>query len=374
MPLRPIPFLDLPALHRDLMSELLPALEAAIGQASFVGGAAVESFERTFAAHAEAAHCVGVANGTDALYLALRALAVGEGDEVVTVANTFIGTVEAITLNGARPVFVETDPETYLIDPEAVERAIGPRTRAILAVHLYGNPAPLTALRRIADHAKVPLIEDAAQAHGARWGGRRVGGIGDAGCFSFYPSKNLGAFGDAGAVTTQHQDLAARIRRLSNHGRGPTGLHEEEGVNSRLDALQAIVLEKKLDWLDAENEARRERVEAYRQALHEVPAVTLPRVRPEAEPVWHLLPLQVPERDALHHHLASEGIETRLHHAHPLHLQPAYRHLGLPPGHLPVTEAACARLISLPLHPQLDPEAIARICEAIARFAHTRGW
>jgi dTDP-4-amino-4,6-dideoxygalactose transaminase len=303
---------------------------------------------------------VGVGNGTDALYLALRALGIGPGDEVLTVAHTFIATTEAISLTGARPVFVDIREDTMLMDPDAVEAAITPRTRAIVPVHLYGQPCDMDRIMEIARRRQLKVVEDAAQAHGARWRGRRVGSIGDAGCFSFFPGKNLGAYGDAGAVVSQDEELIRRVRMLANHGRLDKYLHQMEGVNSRLDGLNAAVLRIKLRKLDEWNAARRRNAKQYMDILTGSDAV-LPGVNQLAEPVWHLFVVRVSERDDVLKQLKERGIAAGVHYPVPLHRQPAYKHLEMAAGKLPITERVASHVVSLPMYPELSTDQIATV-------------
>lgn len=355
------------------MARIRPELNAAISRvlesAQFIRGEDCTRFEEEFAAYCGVRHACGVANGTDALILALRAHGVGPGDEVVTVANTFIATGEAILLNGARPVFVDVDPETFTLDPARLESALTPRTRVILPVHLYGHPADMGAINEIAARHGVPVLEDAAQAHGAEAGGRRAGGVGHAACFSFYPAKNLGAFGDAGMVTSDDGDFVARVRQLANHGAG-THRYDNRvlGTNSRLDSLQAAVLRVKLRHLDSWNEERRERVRRYTEALRGVPGLVCPRERAGTRSAWHLFTIRAPERDRLQAHLHAKGIATAVHYPRPIHLQPAMAAAGGRPGDLPVSERLSREVLSLPLYPELALEQIERIAEQVRSF------
>ena len=369
-----IPFVDLKAQYAAIKDEVDPAIARIIAHTAFVGGQEVADLEREFAAYCEVAHCVGVGNGTDALYLALRGLGIGAGDEVITVPNTFIATTEAISQTGATVVFVDADPDTYLMDPAKVEAAITPKTKALLPVHLYGQPVDMTALRKIADAHGLKLIEDAAQAHGARDQGKRVGSLGDVACFSFYPGKNLGAYGDAGAVVTNDAELAERVRRLSNHGRLEKYTHEMEGVNSRLDGIQAAVLRVKLKHIDDWNGQRRAAAATYDRLLAEVPGVKTPKVRDGVEPVYHLYVIECPDRDGLSEHLKAQGIASGIHYPLPLHRQPAYAHLGIPEGTFPGVESGCPKLLSLPMFPELGEAGAERVAAAVAEFAKAQGW
>src|SRR5689334_4283571 len=318
-----IPLVGLFDQYQTIKSEIDAAIENIITSSAFVGGEAVRSFEKEFAAYCEAKACVGVGNGTDALYLTLRALGIGPGDEVITVAHTFIATSEAIAMTGAFPVFIDVLDDTMLMDPSRIEAAITPRTRAIIPVHLYGQSCDMDAIMEIARRHGLKVVEDAAQAHGGRWRGQRVGSIGDAATFSFYPGKNLGAFGDAGAVVSQDEALIEQIRMLANHGRLEKYTHKMEGVNSRLDGMQAAILRVKLRRLDEWNARRRQIADAYRDQLtgH---GLTLPTVHENAETVWHLFVVRTDERERLQSLLKEEGIATGIHYPVPLHEQPAY--------------------------------------------------
>lgn len=355
-----VPLVDLKTQYDSIHDEIDAAIRNVIVRSAFIGGAEVRDFEAEFAAYCEAAGCVGVGNGTDALYLTLRAFGIGAGDEVITVAHTFIATAEAITSTGARPRFVDVRPDTLLMDAAGLAAAITPHTRAIIPVHLYGQPCDMTAIMAVARSHGLRVIEDAAQAHGARWRGRRVGSVGDAACFSFYPGKNLGAYGDGGAVVSNDVDLIRRIRMLANHGRSEKYTHEWPGVNSRLDGLQAAILRVKLRHLDQWNMARRRHAIRYLQALSAVP-IGLPVAHPDAEPVWHLFVVTVPERERLQQRLKAKGIETGVHYPTPLHLQPAYKPSGIPPGALPVSEHAARHVLSLPMYPELTEQQVADI-------------
>jgi dTDP-4-amino-4,6-dideoxygalactose transaminase len=360
-----IPLCDLYAQYLTIKPEIDAAIERTIVHSAFIGGEELRAFEAEFANYCGAKSCVGVGNGTDALYLALRSLGIGPGDEVVTVAHTFIATAETITLTGARPVFVDIQEDTMLMDPDALESAITSRTRAIIPVHLYGQPCDMDRIMEVARHHKLTVVEDAAQAHGARWRGKRVGSLGDIACFSFFPAKNLGAYGDAGAVVSQDEDLIQRIRTLANHGRMDKYIHDHEGVNSRLDGLNAAILRVKLRHLDEWNEARRRHAQAYMETLRDSGAV-LPVVHPNAESVWHLFVVRVGDRDAVQTALQKQGIGAGVHYPVPLHRQPAYKYLAVPGGSLPVTERVAAHVLSLPMYPELTKEQIGAVGQALA--------
>lgn len=359
------PFVDLAAQYREIRAELLPEVERLLESGAFVGGEPVARFEGEFAAFCGVPHAVGVGNGTDALHLALRGLGVGPGDEVVTVANTFVATAEAIEQVGARPVLVDVRPDTLLMDGAPLDAAATTRTRAIIPVHLYGCLADIEAIERWCASRGVLLVEDAAQAHGAARGGRRAGAFGDAACFSFYPAKNLGAAGEAGAVVTRRAEVAARVKRLSDHGQGERYIHEMVGFNSRLDALQAAVLSVKLRRLDGWNARRRALAALYRERLAKVDAVTLPAPAEGDSHVYHLFVIRVAERDRLRAALTARGIDTGLHYPVPIHLQRGWSHLGYKAGAFPVVEAAARTVLSLPMYPQMGEDAVHRVCDAI---------
>jgi dTDP-4-amino-4,6-dideoxygalactose transaminase len=363
---RGIPMVDLAAQYRRIRPEVDAAMARVLETTAFIKGEDCGTFEREFAAYCGAAHAVGVANGTDALILALRAYGVGPGDEVVTVANTFIATGEAILLNGARPVFVDVDPATFTMDPAKVEAALTPRTKVILPVHLYGHPADMDAINAIAARHGLPVLEDAAQAHGAEIGGRRAGTLGHAACFSFYPGKNLGAYGDAGAVVSNDADFAARLRQIANHGGGANKYDNVVlGTNSRLDTLQAAVLRVKLRHMETWDTERRERVAAYDRALAGIAGLTLPRERAGTRSAWHLYTVRSSDRGALQASLKEQGISTAVHYPRPIHLQPAMAPAGGRAGDLPVSEMLTKEVLCLPLYPELPFEDIARVADAV---------
>ncbi len=361
-----VPFVDLAAQSAEVMDEVGPALLDAVARGAFIGGAAVRDFEEAYAEYAGVAHCVGVGNGTDALALALRAAGVGAGDEVILPANTFIATAEAVSAVGAVPVPVDVDPEHLLIDPAAVEAAVTARTRAIMPVHLYGQTAPVPDLVAVAERVGAVIVEDAAQSQGASRGGRRAGTWGVAAGTSFYPGKNLGAAGDAGAVLTDDADLAARVRVLADHGSPRKYVHEVVGTNSRLDALQAIVLRAKLRRLEGWNEARRRAADRYDELLAEVEGVRTPRRHPDNVDVWHLYVVQVDERDRVLAALTERGIGAGIHYPTPVHLTGAYEHLGYARGSFPVAEAAAGRILSLPMFPHITEGQQAQVVDALA--------
>ena len=360
-----IPLVDLGFQHRAIAEEVRAGFDAVMTRTSFIGGPDVEAFEEAFARYCMARHCVGVANGTDAIELLIRAHGLGAGDEVIVPANTFVATVEAVVRAGATPVLADVDPVHLLLDPESVRRVIGPRTAAVVAVHLYGQMAPMEALRALAAERGVLLLEDAAQAHGATQNGRRAGGLADGAAFSFYPGKNLGAYGDAGAVMTNDHDVARRLRQLRDHGSVSRYEHVVPGMNSRLDALQAVVLSAKLRLLDEWNDARRAAADIYASALAGSNDIVLPRVAGGNEHAWHLYVVRVAERDRMRERLIAESIDAGIHYPRPVHRQPAFAHLGAGRDDLQVSELAAQSILSLPMYPGMTPEQQERVADAI---------
>ena len=361
---RGVPFTDLTAMTRDIRPAVDRAWADLLNSSRFVGGAAVEDFERAWASYCGAPEAVGVGNGTDALLLTLMALGIGAGDDVIVPANTFIASAEAVVLAGAAPRFADVSPDTLLLTPAQLEAAITPRTAAVIVVHLYGQMPDMDALQHVAERAGIVLIEDAAQAHGASWRGRRAGSIGRAGCFSFYPAKNLGAFGDAGAVVTADTELADRIRSLRDHGRAPCSRYQYEliGTNSRLDALQAMVLTAKLARLDAWTEARRSIAARYRAVLGDGPA-RLVAEQPGSRGAYHLAVALVPGRARVRRQLEAAGIETQIHYPVPCHRQAPYRRFATAP--LPVAERAAGEILSLPIFPHMGDGQAALVCDTV---------
>jgi dTDP-4-amino-4,6-dideoxygalactose transaminase len=359
-----VPFVDLGAQHRQLETGLQAAVQRVFQRSSFILGPEIERFEAEFASYLNATSCVAVSSGTAGLHLVLHALDIGPGDEVITVPNTFIATAEAISAVGARPVFVDVDPIAYTMDPTQVERAITARTRAILPVHLYGQPADLDPLMAIARRHNLTIIEDACQAHGAEYKGRKADTLGTAGCFSFYPSKNLGACGEGGAVVTSDAKLAERIRLLRNHGSVSKYEHRFPGYNFRMDELHGAVLAVKLHHLDEWNHRRRMLAEHYNRLLAGS-AVIAPAEMPYARHVYHLYVIQADDRETLRRQLAEQDIETGLHYPIPLHLQEAYRSLGYRRGDFPVAERLAERALSLPMYPDLTFEAVEHVASPI---------
>jgi dTDP-4-amino-4,6-dideoxygalactose transaminase len=368
---REVPFVDLRAIHRELATEIDAAMRAVVDAADFILGGAVEAFEAAFATYCGVRAAVGVDSGFSALELALRACGVGAGDEVVTAANTFIATVAAIESTGARPVLIDVDPVTRNLDPVQLADVIGPSTRAVIPVHLYGRPAEMDDLATIARAHGLAIVEDACQAHGARYRGRRAGSLGDAAAFSFYPSKNLGAYGDGGMVVTDDPEIAERVRLLRNLGSRVRYVHEEKGFNRRLDTLQAAILACKLPHLDRHNESRRAIAQAYRDHLPYA-EITTPAECEHSESVHHLFVIEADRRDDLQQHLLREGIATGIHYPVPVHLQPAYASLGYGKGRFPVSERLAERVLSLPMYPHMPPESVAFVASAIAAFVRDR--
>ncbi len=360
-----IPLVDLQAQYAAIKPDIDAAIARVITHANFVMGEEVRTFEREFAAFCSAKHCIGMASGTAAIHLALHVAGIGMGAEVITTTFTFTATAEAICHAGARPVFVDVDPQTYNLDPNKLEAAITPRTRAIIPVHLYGQPAEMDTILDIARRHNLFVLEDAAQAHGAEYHNphpnlprftgeewQRIGNLGQAAIFSFYPGKNLGAYGDAGALVTNDDDFAARARMLSDHGRTDKYTHSEIGFGYRLDALQAAILRAKLPYLEGWNEARRAHAKRYRELLADCDLV-LPHQPAHMKSVYHLFAVRIAERDAVAAHLKSKGIQTGVHYPIPLHLQPAYQSLGYHQGDMPVAEELARTELSLPMYPEL---------------------
>ena len=359
-----IPFVDLKAQFGPLKVEVMQALEDCLDSMHLFLGPNTQAFEQEFATYCGTSHAIGVGNGTDALHLALRAVGVGAGDEVITVAHTFFATVEAIFMAGARPVFVDIDPITFTMDASQLEAKITPRTKAIIPVHLYGRLANMDAIMAIARRHDLRVVEDAAQAHGAEAGGRRAGAIGDLGCFSFYFSKNLGAYGEGGAVVTADPELARRVRLLRDHGSEVRYHHDLMGFNARLDEVQAAILRIKLRHLDAWNEQRQRHALSYDEALADA-GVQRPNLPADRSHVYHLYVVRCEQRDEVKEALARQGIGTGIHYPIPVHLQVASRSLGYKPGDLPETESAAQTILSLPMYPELTDEQIGYVAGAV---------
>jgi dTDP-4-amino-4,6-dideoxygalactose transaminase len=363
-----IPFLDLSAAYLELQEELEAACRHVLASARYILGPEVEAFEKEFAAYCGVQHCIGVGSGLDALELILRGYGIGAGDEVIVPANTFIATWLAVSRTGAVPIPVEPDERTYAIREDRIEAAISARTRAIMPVHLYGQPAAMGPICELAKNRGLKVIEDAAQAHGARYRGRRTGSLGDAAGFSFYPGKNLGAVGDGGAVVTNDDDLSARLRRLRNYGSTVKYRHEVLGFNTRLDELQAAMLRVKLAHLDDWNRRRREIAGRYLQALSRLPGLVMPQVPADVEAVWHLFVVRHPRRDQLHQHFSRAGVETLIHYPIPPHRSGAYAEQEYKEGDFPAAERIAATVLSLPMGPHLMFSMQQRVIDSVHAF------
>jgi len=366
-----VPFLDLKAQYESIREEIHVALNEVLDSAAFAGGPFVARFEKEFADFCGCRHAIGVGSGTDALWLALLALGVGAGDEVITVPNTFIATAEAISFSGARPVFVDIEEQTYNMNPALLESAITPRTKAIIPVHLFGQTADMDPIMDIARRHRLYVIEDACQAHGAEYKGKKAGSIGDAGCFSFYPGKNLGAYGEAGAVVTGNDALATKIKILRDHGQPQKYYHDLVGWNARMDGIQGAVLSVKLRYLSAWNEARRRNAQSYNDLLAGVAGVIVPREADRCEHVYHIYAIRVPNRDLLIERLAQRDIHCGIHYPVPLHLQKAYESLGLKKGSFPIAEKCASEFVSLPMFPELTEAQIEYVVSEIKGIIDT---
>lgn len=362
-----IPLVDLRAQYASIKPDIDGAVHRVLDHCGFIMGPEVKAFEEAFAICCGTPEAVGVASGTAALHLALLACGVGPGDEVITSTFTFFASGEAISQTGARPVFVDIDEDTYNIDPGLIEAAITPRTKVIMPVHLYGQPAEMDPILGIARSRGLCVIEDAAQAHGAEYRGRRAGSIADLACFSFYPSKNLGGYGDGGMIVGNNLELIAKVRKLRDHGRISKYLHDELGWGYRLDALQAAILGAKLPYLDGWNDRRRAHAERYGQLFADTPVVT-PKAPKHVKHIYHCYVLRTPRRDELVEHLTSQGIGVVIHYPVPLHLQPAYRDLGYKLGDFPVSEQCANEVVSLPMFPELTEQQQQRVVETIKGF------
>jgi dTDP-4-amino-4,6-dideoxygalactose transaminase len=366
-----VPFVDLRSQHEAMAGDLQAAFNRVLNASSFILGEEVAAFEQEFAAYLGARYAIGVSSGLDALRLSLAALDVGPGDDVIVPANTYIATALAVSACGARPVLADVDERTNGLDPASVRAALTPRTKAIIPVHLYGQPCDIAAIQEIAAQSGAAVIEDACQAHGARVNGRACGTFGAAGCFSFYPSKNLGAAGDGGLVVTDRADLADRVRLLRDVGQARKYQHVVKGFNARLDGLQAAFLRAKLVHLDAWNAQRAERASAYASGLQALEGVSLPARLTSPEHVYHLFVIRVRRRDALMTRLASLGIQAGIHYPVPIHLQPAYADLGYGKGSFPTTERLADEILSLPMYPELSPEQQDLVVDAVADFSRS---
>jgi len=358
-----IPIVDLKKEYAKIKTEVNEAIQRVLDKQWFILGEEAEKFEQEFANYIGARYAIGVNSGSDALYLAVKSLGIGKGDEVITVSHTFISTVDAITRNEAKPVFVDIDPETYTIDVKQIKDKITDRTKAIIPVHLYGHPADMDPIVQIAKKYKLFIIEDACQAHGAEYKGKKVGGIGDIGCFSFYPSKNLGAYGNGGMIVTNSEELAKRLSMLRNYGQSKKYYYDFMGINSRLDEIQAAVLRIKLKHLDEWNEKRRNIAKLYGKLL-KGSSIILPIEKDYAKHVYHLYVIRSKNRDELQQYLLENGIQTQIHYPLPVHKQKAYLDLGFR-AHLPATEKVCGEILSLPMYPWLNQEEVEKISRKI---------
>ncbi len=366
-----VKFLDLGAQHAQLENELKDVFARVLSSSSFILGREVEQFERSFAAYLGTGHCMAVSSGTAALHLALQALGIGPGDEVITVPNTFIATAEAICAVGARPVFVDVDPVSYTMDPGEISAVITPRTRALIPVHLYGQPADLDPILAIAAEHGLSVIEDACQAHGALYKGRKAGTIGTFGCYSFYPSKNLGCCGEGGAVVTNDPKLAERVRMLRDHGSSRKYEHKFAGYNFRMEGIQGGVLATKLPHLDGWNDSRATLARRYDNLLRDTSFITPARM-PYAKHIFHLYVIQARQRDAVRQALADHGIDTGMHYPVPLHLQEAFAPLGYRAGAFPVSEALAQQIISLPMYPELSEDEVDYVGQTLQEISKCR--
>jgi dTDP-4-amino-4,6-dideoxygalactose transaminase len=364
-----VPFVDLGREKPETFSAMLEALERVVRGGNFILGPEVAAFEQEFARYCGRDSGIGVSSGTDAIFAALRALGVGDGDEVATAANTYIATFDAISMCGATPVPVDVEPDYFNIDPDRLAAAITPRTKAVVPVHLFGQAAEMDAVMRIARENNLPVVEDAAQAHGALYEGRKCGSFGVMACFSFYPAKNLGAFGDGGMVVTDDAALSRELRLLRNYGQQDKNVHEEIGFNLRLDEIQAAILRIKLRELDERNDLRRNAAELYRERLADIPQVRPPAERgADSTHIYHLFVIRCEERDRLREFLAENGIGTGIHYPTPPHLQPAYRGLGYSMGDFPVSEMLGDEILSLPMFPGLAAAEVDFVCDLIGSF------
>ncbi len=367
-----IPLVDLKDQYEPIREEVQAAVHQVLDGMKLFLGENVFQLERDFAKFCNAKHAIGVGSGTDALYLALRALDIGPGDEVITVPNSFFATAAAICMTGATPVFVDIDAETFTMDPAKIEPAITPKTKAIIPVHLYGQPADMRAIKQVADAHGLAIIEDACQSHGAEYRGQRTGTMGDAAAFSFYYSKNLGAYGEGGAVVTNDRNIASKVQLLRNHGSSSRYYHTVLGMNSRLDEIQAAILRIKLRYLEQSNVARRALAREYNKRLSQLPGVITPVERAEATHVYHLYVLRVPHRDEMLEWLSRHGVGAAVHYPVPIHLQEATRHLGYKVGDFPVTEQMTEEIISLPIYPELGLDEVNYVCQTIGDFLRTK--
>jgi dTDP-4-amino-4,6-dideoxygalactose transaminase len=363
-----VPFVDLKAQYQNIKPEIDAAIKSVIADTAFVRGKYVAEFEKAYADKCGVKHCISVANGTDAIYITLKALGIGPGDEVITVANSWISTSETITQTGAKVVFVDIEPDYFTIDISKIEEKITSHTKAIIPVHLFGQPAEIDSIKRICDEHNFYLIEDCAQAHFASYKGQLVGTFGIAGTFSFYPGKNLGAYGDAGAIITNDDELADKMRMFANHGALKKHHHEIEGVNSRMDGLQAAILSVKLYYIDEWNRKRYQNALFYNELLVNVDGVITPKIRPSASHIFHLYVIRTKKRDKLQKYLKEQGIATAIHYPTALPFLRAYKYLGHKPGDFQVAYQYQDEILSLPMYPELSNSAIAFVSEQIREF------
>ena len=362
-----VPFVDLKAQYLALKSEIDPAIQAVLNETAFIGGKYVEGFEKAYAEKYGVRHCVSCANGTDAIYITLKALGIGPGDEVITVANSWISTSETITQTGAKVVFVDLD-EYFHIDPAKIEAKITPRTKAVVPVHIFGQPVDIEAVKAVCDRHKLHLVEDCAQSHFATFKGKKTGTFGIAGTFSFYPGKNLGAYGDAGAIVTDDDDLARKARLFANHGSLQKHVHEIEGINSRLDSIQAVVLKAKLAHIEDWNRARNTHALKYNAFLADLDEVQCPKLRPDTFHIFHLYVIRADRRDELAAYLKTRGVFTGIHYPVALPFMPAYEYLGHKPADFPVAREWMDRILSLPMYPELTDEQILHVADSVKEF------
>lgn len=366
-----IPFVDLKSQYHSIKGEIDAAIQSVLNDTAFVGGKYVISFEQAFASKYGVKHCISCANGTDTIFISLKAAGIGPGDEVITAANTFIATSEAISLTGARPVFVDID-EFYHLDPARLEEKINPKTRAVIPVHLYGQPAAIDRIKAICDRHNLVMIEDCAQSHFATFNGQKTGTFGLAGTFSFYPGKNLGAYGDGGAIITNDDDFARRARLLTNHGSQKKYIHEIEGINSRLDGLQAAILSVKLKYIEAWNEARFQHALKLNQLLSDIPQIKCPKIRPGCSHIFHIYCIRVSERELLIDYLKSRGVATNIHYPYALPFTQAYAYLNHKPEDFPAAYAQQSQILSLPMYPELSEDQIEYITDSLRKFYSSR--
>jgi dTDP-4-amino-4,6-dideoxygalactose transaminase len=367
-----VPFVDLKAQYHSLKVEIDAAIQSVIDKTAFVRGPHVEDFEKAFANKYGVKHCISCANGTDAIYITLKALGIGPGDEVITVANSWISTSETISQAGAKPVFVDIDPDYFHIDPHKVEEKISPKTKAVIPVHLFGQPASIDAIKAICEKHGLFLIEDCAQAHFATYNGQKVGTFGVAGTFSFYPGKNLGAYGDGGAIITNDDSLATKMKMFANHGSLRKHEHEIEGINSRLDGIQAAILNVKLKYVDGWNRARYQNALAYNERLSIIPQIQTPKVRENAFHIFHLYVIRTEKRDALANYLKPKQIDTGIHYPTALPFLQAYSYLGHKPSDFPIASRYQNEILSLPMFPELNEKQIEYVTNSIKEFLNER--